>query len=148
MRGRIPDDEHRFTEEADERRLLLLEEERLRLIEEKELLRLMEAEREAFLVDQRRAHEAEVKELVARSENQLTHRKAQEGRLEHAESTVRRLEQEVKELESMIKKVGLIQIKREETDPAMREASKVERIVKDASVGMRRECEGSAPEDQ
>ena len=61
------------------------------------------------------------------------HRKAQEGRLEQAESTVQRLEQEVKELESMIKKVGhdqdaryeklrsladgLLQIKREETDP-------------------------------
>ena len=51
---------------------LLLEEERLRLIEEKELARLMEAERKAFLGVQRRAHEAEVKELVAQSENQLS----------------------------------------------------------------------------
>ena len=157
-------DEHRFAEEADERRVLLLEEERLRLIEEKELVRLMETERKAFLVDQRKAHEAEVKELVAQSENQLTHREDQEGRLEHAESTVRRLEQEVEELESMIKKVGLdqdamyqepcssddglIQTEREETDPAMHETSQLtvkprfERIVKDASVGMRREGEG------
>ena len=72
-------------------------------------LRLKEAERKAFFVDQRRAHDAEVEELVAQSENQFTHRKAQEGRSEHAESTVRRLGQEVKELESMIKKVGLDQ---------------------------------------
>ena len=43
---------------------------------------------------------------MAQSQNQLMHRKAQEGRLEQAESTVQRLEQEVKELESTIKKVG------------------------------------------
>ena len=87
-----------------------------------------------------------------------------QGRSEHAESTVRRLEQEVEELESMIKNVrldqdaryeelrswadGLIQAKREETDLAVHETSKltvktkVERIVKDASVGMRRKGEG------
>ena len=80
-------DEHRFTEVADERRLLLLEEGGSRLIEEKELVRLMEAERKAFLLDQRRAHDAEVKELVAQSENQLPHREAKKGRLELAEST-------------------------------------------------------------
>ena len=76
---------------------------------------------------------------MAQSENQLTHREAQEERLERAESTVRRLEQEVEELESMIKKVvlhhdaryeeirssadGLIQAKREETDLAVRETA-------------------------
>ena len=58
QRGRIRDYEHRLTEEANERRLLLLEEERLRLIEEQELVRLKEAERNAFPVDQRRAHDA------------------------------------------------------------------------------------------
>ena len=78
---------------------------------------------------------------MTQSENLLTHRKAQKGRLEQAESTVQRLEQEVQELESMIKKVvqdqearyeelrssgdGSIQIKREETDPAMRETSQL-----------------------
>ena len=78
---------------------------------------------------------------MAQSQNQLMHRKAQEGCLVQAESTVQRLEQEVKELESTIKKVvqdqdaryeelrssadGLIQIKREETDPAMRETSQL-----------------------
>ena len=46
---------------------------------------------------------AELKELVAQSENQLMHREAQEGRWEHAESTVRRLEQQAKELQGMIK---------------------------------------------
>ena len=86
--------------------MLLLEGESLRLIDEKELVRLVEAERKAFLVDQRRAHEAELKGLVAQSENQLTYRKALEGRLEKAESTVHRLEQEVNEQDSMIKKVG------------------------------------------
>ena len=61
--------------------------------------------------------------------------------MEHAESIVRRLGQEVKELESMNKKVGLdqdaryeelrsstdclIQIKRAETDPAMHETSRL-----------------------
>ena len=70
-RAGIRDDEHRLTEEADERRLLLLEEERLRLIEEKELVRLMEAERKAFIADQRRGHEAEVKELVVKSNTML-----------------------------------------------------------------------------
>ena len=80
-----------------------LKRKRLSLTEEKELVRLMEAERKAFLVAQRRAHEAEVKELVVQSENQLTHRKAQEGRWEHAESIVRRLEQQAKELQ--VKKV-------------------------------------------
>ena len=59
-------------------------------------MRLMEAERKAFLVDHSRAHEAGLMELVTQSENQLTHRKAKEGRLEQAESTVQRLEQEVK----------------------------------------------------
>ena len=118
---------------------MLLEGKRLRLIEEKELVRLMEAERKVFLVDQRRAQEAELMELVTQSENQLADREAQEGRSWHAESAVQRLEQEVKELESMIEKVvqdqdaryeelrssadGLIQIKCEETDPAMRETS-------------------------
>ena len=78
---------------------------------------------------------------MVQSEIQLTHREALEGRLEHAESTVRRLEQEVEEMESMIKKVGLdqdarceelrssadglIQIMREETDPAKRETSQL-----------------------
>ena len=42
--GGIRDDEHRSTEEANERRLLLLGDGMLRLIEEKELVRLMEAE--------------------------------------------------------------------------------------------------------
>ena len=75
----IRDVEHRLTEETDERRLLQLEEERLRLIEEKELVRLMEAERKAFSVDRRRAHEAEVKELV--SEKQLTPSRSPGGTL-------------------------------------------------------------------
>ena len=43
-KGGIRDDEHRSTEEANERRLLLLGDGRLRLIEEKELVRLTEAE--------------------------------------------------------------------------------------------------------
>ena len=76
---------------------------------------------------------------MAQSETQLTHREAQEGRWEHAESIVRRLEKELEELESMIKKVGLdqdaryeelrssadglIQIKLEETEPAMHKTS-------------------------
>ena len=42
---------------------------------------------------------------MAQSQNQLMHRKVQEGRLEQAESTVQRLEQDFKELESMIEKV-------------------------------------------
>ena len=45
----------------------------------------------------------ELKDLVAQSENQLIHRLAQEGRWEHAESIVRRLEQQAKELQ--VKKV-------------------------------------------
>ena len=43
-----------------------------RLIEEKELVRLMETERKSVFVDQKRVHDAEVKELVAQSENRLT----------------------------------------------------------------------------
>ena len=42
--GGIRDDEHRSTEETNERRLLLLENGRLRVIEEKELVSLTEAE--------------------------------------------------------------------------------------------------------
>ena len=69
---------------------------------------------------------------MAQSENQLTHREAQEGQS---------LEQEVGELQSMTMKVvldqdaryeelrssgdGLIQTQREETDPAMRETSQL-----------------------
>ena len=101
------------------------------------LVRLMEAERRAFPADQRRAHEAEVKESVAQSENQLHMDRPRW----HAESTVRRLEQEVEELESMIKKValdqdagyeelrasadGLLQAEREETDLAVHETSQL-----------------------
>ena len=44
-----------MTEEADERRLLMVEEEGLRLIEEKELVRLTEAARKAFLVDEKKS---------------------------------------------------------------------------------------------
>ena len=82
----------------------------------------------------RKAHEAEVKELVTQSENQLmhlrkqaeaamtakrrskVHREAQEGRLEHAESTARRLEQEAK---------------REETNLAVHDTSQLATDVRD-----------------
>lgn len=120
----------------------------------------------------KRAHAAEVKELVEQSENQLArcrkqadaeieaamtakrrsevHREALEGRLEHAESTARRLEQEAKELQSMIKKVvldqdaryeelrssadALIQAKREETDLAVHETSQLATDMRDDAL--------------
>ena len=53
------------------------------------------------------------------------HREAQEGRLKNAESTVRRLEQQAKELQGMTKQGcdGPIQTKREEMDRTVRETS-------------------------
>ena len=53
------------------------------------------------------------------------HREAQEGRLKNAESTVRRLEQQAKELQGMTKKGchGPIQTKREETNRTVHETS-------------------------
>ena len=109
--------------------MLLLEEERLRLIEEKELVRLIEAERKAFLVDQRRGHDAEVKELVAQSENQLKQRRPRRNRMRGMRNFVRR------QIKRDNKKLGHAR------NIAAHGLPKVKRIAKDANVGMRRDGE-------
>ena len=120
--GRIRDDEHRFTEEADERQFLQFEEERLRLMQEKKVLRLTREESTGRRNQGVGGAGAECSSCI-------------EGPRRDAWSKLK------SPLDSMIKKVGqdqnaryekfrssadgLIQIKREETDPSMPEISQL-----------------------